>query len=340
MSSFRGGRGRGGSGAGQKRPSHNDPYGKKARTALANSHRFLIPAELVQGIIGKGGQHIKEITAYVREVDPEAKISIYAQCANGEPLMDGAADRVMGIQATVDGLQRALEKMIPHCQFAAKTERRKKLEVRFLAPAHTTSSVIGRGGEIVKRLKEETKSFIQVYTLPLPMSEETVIRMQNFELEDMISTVLRVVEAVAPNKSERPIIFYDPIWFNQGDFGDTGSYVDTFWFQDAISSGQLKLTPYSGRKNHQGPNLGQSSYGEWGDNGGYDGGYGAGAGGYEDYGDSYGPGRGYDASYYPEQGYGGGYGEDYGNYDHLYEDSSYSTPPKRGRGSQRGGRGY
>jgi len=248
----RGGRGRGGA-AGQKRFTPNSGMGgfqgKKQRTALDNVHRFLVPSDRVQVIIGKGGAKIKQATTEIHEVDPEGKVSIYAQQANGQPLDPNACDRVMGIQANMEGLQVALTKIIPDLQYKGHEDKKQKFEVKFMAPAHSTSAVIGKGGEVIKRIKSETKSFIQVYTVSLPQSNETVIRMQNFELADLAKTVLLVVEAISANKASKPIMFYDPISFYQGEYGDTGSCVDALFFQQEISAGRAGLTPYQQKGN-------------------------------------------------------------------------------------------
>ena len=102
-----GGRG-GGHAAGQRGFAQNAGmaggfHGKKQRTCLENMHRFLVSAECVAAVIGKGGTKIKEITSEIHGVDPEGKVSIYAQQANGKPLAPNACDRVMGIPANLEG---------------------------------------------------------------------------------------------------------------------------------------------------------------------------------------------------------------------------------------------
>jgi len=350
---FRGGRGgaRGGRGRGGfKRPAAqafgDDGFhgNQKKRTALQNNHRFLIPADLVQGIIGKGGANIKEVLDAAKQVDSEAKISIYAQCANGDKLMQGAADRVMGVQASKEGLIEALRLLVPKLQYPPPLNKKRKSEIRLMLPAHTGSAVIGKGGATCKQIKQSTdNSFIQVYTLPLPLSGEVVIRIQNFDEEKLIDAVCQVIEQAQPLKEDSPIVFYDPIWFETCAFGDTGSYIDTWWYQDAIKAGTITLTPYSkgvcmynagqqGGFEQQGGYQGgyeqqgyDQSYDQWGGNG-----YDYSQGGYDQ-----GQQGGYDQSAYdPNAGgygsYGGGYGGDYGS-------EGYQQPAAPARGGPRGG---
>jgi len=261
---------------------------KAKKTALENVHRFLIPEDLVRVIIGKGGVKIKAVTAEIQEFYPEGKVSIYSQKGDGSALDPNACDRVMSIQANSEGLVAALNKIIPDLQYETNGDKKQKLEVKYLAPAHTTSAVIGKGGDVIKRIKGETKSFIQVYTLSLPHSNETVVRMQNFELEDLVKTVVQVVEQVAPNKSKQPISFYDPIAFWQGEHGDTGSYVDAVWFQQEIKAGRAGLTPFGKQQNtgYPGGAYGGGAYGA------QQGGYVAQQGGYAAQEGGYGPGYG------------------------------------------------
>jgi len=355
-----GGRGRGGGGF--KRPAAQAFDGEggfqqqKKRTALQNNHRFLIPSDLVQAIIGKGGSNIKEVLEAAKKADPEAKISIYAQCANGAPLMEGAADRVMGIQASKEGLIEALNLLLPKLQYPPPLNKKRKSEIRLMIPAHCGSAVIGKKGETVKLIKTSTdNSFVQVYTVPLPKSEEVVVRIQNFEDAKLIEAVCLVIDHALTIKEDKPIVFYDPIWFPQTEFGDTGSYIDTWWYQDAIKTGTISLTPYKGKGagsynrggfqqggyGQQGEYEQQGGYDQWGGNG-----YDYTQGGYEQ---EYGQQGGYDQSAYDPNGgygaYGAGYGGGYGADGYSYEAAPAAPParggprgggPPRGRGRGRG----
>merc|ERR1719326_900182 len=176
--------------------------------------------------------------------------------------MEGAVDRVMSVQSTVDGLAMALAHLVPSVQIhhnhksfrggrggrgghgGVPGQKSQKLELRLLVPAHCCSGIIGKGGSVIKRIKEETSSYIQVYTQPMPRSEEHCVRIQNFEEADLITTAVKVFESIADIKGKNPITMYDPIFFEHGEYGDTGSYIDTEWYQEALRSGVAKPTPY------------------------------------------------------------------------------------------------
>jgi len=156
-----------------------------------------------------------------------------------------------------------------------------------------------------------------VYTLPLPESEEHCVRIQNFELPDLITTAIRVFEAIAEIKGRTPVIMYDPIYFEHGEYGDTGSLIDSDWYQSAIRAGTAKPTPFKAIRAAMqgGPPAG------YGAGAGYDEGYGYEESyGYETAGAGYDDGYGYDAYGYEDPN--AGYGEEY-----------YAPPPPRPLGA-------
>lgn len=335
----RGGRG----GYGQKRPAESydyEDYGSggggytKKRKIMDDVYRFLVREDLVRAVIGKGGDHIRMIKEEAKSAGIETKVSIYAQGSNGAPLMEGAVDRVMSVQSTGDGLEMALTNLLPSVQIhhnhksfrggrgggGAPGQKSQKLELRLLVPAHCCSGIIGKGGSVIKRIKDETNSYIQVYTLPMPGSEEHCVRIQNFEAPDLIATAVKVFESIADIKGKNPIIMYDPIYFEHGEYGDTGSYIDTEWYQEALRSGVAKPTPFkqirgSSRAAHTAPAAPHAAY------------------------------TGYEEEYeygYEHEGYGYGYDEGYGyaEEEYGYEDYYAYAPPApapraRARGAPR-----
>lgn len=342
------GRGRGaprGRGFGQKRPAESYDYEDyssggggytKKRKIMDDVYRFLVREDLVRAVIGKGGDHIRMIKEDAKAAGIETKVSIYAQGSNGAPLMDGAVDRVMSIQSSVDGLEMALTNLVPSVQIhhnhksfrggrggrggGVPGQKSQKLELRLLVPAHCCSGIIGKGGSVIKRIKEETNSYIQVYTLAMPLSEEHCVRIQNFEAPDLIATAVKVFESIADIKGKNPIVMYDPIYFEHGEHGDTGSYIDTEWYQEALRSGVAKPTPYKQIRGaaRTGMAAGHAAYAyeePYDESGGY---------GYDE-------GYGYGAY---DEGY--GYEEDYG-YDEYYSYAPPAPAPRaRARAAPRG----
>jgi len=342
----RGGGGRGGGGGPvfpQKRPMENygefegDQYGfSKKRKISEDVYRFLVPEQLVRVIIGKGGEHIKSIKEDAQGAGIDTKVSIYAQGTNNVPLEEGSVDRVMSIQSTMEGLEKALEQLLPNLQrntnrVAPGKSSGTKLEIRLIVPAHSCSAIIGKGGTVIKEIKEKTKSYIQVYTNPLPNSEEHVVRIQNFEAPDLVMTAVRVFESIAETKGKAPITMYDPQYWAPGDYGDTGSYIDSDMYQAQLRAAGGVYTKTSG---------------------GYGGGMytkGSGGGGQQSYGGGQ-QGYGGQGGYYEQQPY-----DEYSGYDQSqnygyeyhggYEEPAPAPPmrargrggPPRGRGGPRGG---
>lgn len=318
---------------GQKRPIESYEFDQdyssggytKKRKIMDDVYRFLVREDLVRSIIGKGGEHIKIIKEEAKSHGFETKVSIYAQGSNGTPLMEGAVDRVMSIQSTIEGLGMALMHLLPSLQilrnYRGGTTRgggsygrgSQKLELRLIVPSHCCSGIIGKGGSVIRKIKEETKSYIQVYTLPLPLSEEYCVRIQNFEALDLVTTAVKIFKSIADIKGKNPIIMYDPIFFNHGDYGDTGSYIDTEWYQEALRSGAAQPTPYKALRSGQYP-----AYPAYEDTYEY---------GYDEY-------HGYG---YGDQDYYEGFGYECG--DRYYYDY-YDYPPPVPRGGPLRGRGF
>lgn len=308
----------------------------KKRKIMDDVYRFLVREDLVRAVIGKGGDHIRMIKEEAKEAGIETKVSIYAQSSNGAPLMEGAVDRVMSVQSTAEGLEMALTNLLPSVQIhqnhksfrggrggGLPGQKSQKLELRLLVPAHCCSGIIGKGGSVIKRIKEETNSYIQVYTLPMPNSDEHCVRIQNFEAPDLVSTAVKVFESIADIKGKNPILMYDPIWFEHGEYGDTGSYIDTEWYQEALRSGVAKPTPYKHMRGaarashaHAAPVATHTAYAAYEEE--YDYSY--------DEGYSY----GYDESY--------GYEEDYtqAGYEDYYYAPPEPAPRARARAAPRG----
>ena len=331
-------RGRGRGGFGMKRPmpeaNEYDEFSggfSKKRKIMDDVYRFVVREDLVKVVIGKGGMHIREIKEEAKEQGIDTKVSVYAQCSNGAPLMDGASDRVMSVQTSTDGLTMALNHLIysvqtHHNHKGAKNfgqEKRQKLELRLLVPAYCCSAIIGKGGSVIQKIKEETASYIQVYTLPMPESEEHCVRIQNFEEGDLVATAVKVFEAIADIKGKTPITMYDPIYFEHGEYGDTGSYIDTEWYQDALRSRVAKPTTFRDLRGGA-PPRGGAPRGRGGAP------RGRGAAHVDPYAeDPYAEGPYAEEAAYDESGY--GYEAEYGN-----EESFYPAPRARGRGAPRG----
>ena len=218
------------------------------------THRFLVPEDICSKIVGPDNQNVKKILSAMREKEPSSKLNIYKQKSNGQEIMEGASDRVITIEANAGALAIALHHVIPILQ--AAVDKKGKLEVRMVVPSPAAPSIIGQGGVTVKRIKETLGSFIQIYTLPLPMSEETCIRLLNANLENLVKTCLEISKALSTTKSNVPVVMYDPIWFEQGFFGDTGSFIDSARYQEAIKSGSIKMKPYRGQPESMSLNLG------------------------------------------------------------------------------------
>jgi len=193
----------------------------KKRRIIEDVYRILVPTKLVRTIIGKGGESIKAIKAIV---GGECKISIYAQGTNNSEIPFHSSDRVMSIQASVESLSKILMELVPKLQLFEGG----KVDVRLMIPAHSCSAVIGQKGVNIKQIKEDTtSSFIGVHNDPLPNSEEHIVKVINADLENAVRAVVRIYESIQETKGLQHVTFYDPQIWSRGEYGDTGSYLET-----------------------------------------------------------------------------------------------------------------
>ena len=216
----------------------------RKRQLSDEDYRILIPASLAPKVIGTGGSSIKKINKATKAVDERARIMIYHEQLVGGPLMEGAADRVLGIKAKLEALEIAVKMLIPFLQLPGRSEKKVKSELRLMVPYHCCANVVGTGGSNIKRIQEETGSFIQTYKVSLPYSQERLVRIQHFEVDALLKTAMQIWKSIAAFKKDEPIILYEPIWFEEGSFDNTGSYMDYHFFNPNDAS---SFTHYAGR---------------------------------------------------------------------------------------------
>ena len=187
-----------------------------------DDYRLLVPEFIAPKIIGSGGANIKAIKEAAKAVDDRARIMIYHEQLTGEPLMEGSADRILGIRASPEALENAITMLIPLIQMPRSNKEKKvKLEMRIMIPYFCCANVVGLGGKNLKEIQEETGSFVQTYKESLPHSQERLVRIQHFEADALCITAMKIWKSIAPFKKQQPLVLYEPIWFEPGTYGNT-----------------------------------------------------------------------------------------------------------------------
>lgn len=101
-----------------------------------------------------------------------------------------------------------------------------EVELRLLVHASHAGGIIGRGGQRIKDLRDQTKAGIKVYTTCCPDSTERVIAISG-ALTTVIVAIISILDVILSTPVKGVIKLYDPFNFNTlaaseyGGFGDT-----------------------------------------------------------------------------------------------------------------------
>ncbi|CAE6189290.1 unnamed protein product [Arabidopsis arenosa] len=154
----------------QKRRISNN--GEKINRDELVIYRILCPIDVVGGVIGKSGKVINAIRQ-----NTKAKIKVFDQ-------LHGCSQRVITIYCSVkekheeeidfmkseteplccaqDALLRVYDAIVASDEENIKIDRDDKKECRLLVPASQSSSLIGKAGETIKRIRSRTRASVKV----------------------------------------------------------------------------------------------------------------------------------------------------------------------------------
>ncbi|ESO90069.1 hypothetical protein LOTGIDRAFT_123770 [Lottia gigantea] len=137
-----------------------DPRGKCENIHL----KILVPSIAAGAIIGKGGETIAQVQ---KEAGARVKMS------KANDFYPGTTERVCLIMGPVEAVQKVhyfimekiREKPDPNPKLddsKSNFERHRQVSVKILVPNSTAGMIIGKGGNYIKQIKEETGAYIQI----------------------------------------------------------------------------------------------------------------------------------------------------------------------------------
>ncbi|CAH8867303.1 unnamed protein product [Trichobilharzia szidati] len=204
------------------------------------SIRFLIPGRAAGIMIGKGGENIKKIRSQYNvklnipdsrgperimtiEGDLQAICSIMRDvCPKLKDIMNAKLSdpkRIMGTQAL---RRRGRRSEDPERD---EEEDENMIDFRILVHESQAGSVIGRGGERIKDLRDKFKMrVIKVYQMLAPLSTDRVVQMVA-DPDNVVQCLKAVIEAVesAPPRGRRED--YDAANFSESDALNYGGWL-------------------------------------------------------------------------------------------------------------------
>jgi len=159
--------------------------------------RLLLLERSCGGIIGKGGENITRLrTTYNVNVQmPSAR----------------TVDRPFSVWGTMENCLGVIKEVLAHAnQVPYSTKQQCSIEANLLVQTGMIGSILGKGGERIKEIREATNAKIKIYEECLPGSNERVIAIggdNDQQILIVMTTILNIIKEV-PSKS-RPR-YYDP----------------------------------------------------------------------------------------------------------------------------------
>ena len=101
----------------------------------------------------------------------------------------------------------------------------KDVELRLLIHTSHAGGIIGRGGQRIKELREETKAAIKVFSQCCPQSTERVCAVQG-PVETVIHAIRVVLDVIVATNIKGTVKLYDPFNFDAYSAAEYGGYGD------------------------------------------------------------------------------------------------------------------
>ncbi|XP_050404467.1 RNA-binding protein Pasilla isoform X1 [Patella vulgata] len=142
----------------------NYPDGHSTETGENIHLKILVPSIAAGAIIGKGGETIAQVQ---KEAGARVKMS------KANDFYPGTTERVCLIMGPVEAVQKVhnfimdkiKEKPDPNPKLddtKSNFERHRQVSVKILVPNSTAGMIIGKGGNYIKQIKEESGAYIQI----------------------------------------------------------------------------------------------------------------------------------------------------------------------------------
>lgn len=188
----------------------DDDRGKRHRGGggFRTEIRMLVPSRNAGAVIGKGGSNIKRLRQ-------DFKATIILPDTN-------SPERLLIIAGDCDTICDVLLDIIPMLEEKRPNDDEES-EIRFLIHQSQAGAIIGRGGNKVKEMREDTGAHIKVYTECAPLSTERVVQINGSPrvIVKCFSTIFDIVQSTPPKGPNRQ---YDPCNWDEEYYMDYGGY--------------------------------------------------------------------------------------------------------------------
>jgi len=198
---------------GAKRGADNEEYDEQVSKVAKSDDmevRLLLLERSCGAIIGKGGENITRLR----------------NTYNVNVQMPGTrtVDRAFTVKGTMENCLGVIKEILVHAnQVPYSTNQQCSIEINLLVQTTTIGSILGKGGERIKEIREATDAKIKVYEECLGGSNERVIAIGGDDDQQILialTTILNILKDI-PSKS-RPR-YYDPSNKSNDVMGNMGA---------------------------------------------------------------------------------------------------------------------
>merc|ERR1712142_412335 len=191
---------------GSKRSGEYDEYGEissyKKRPRSGHDHRdkmrFLILGRNCGAIIGKAGENIKRLRK-------ENSININVTDTRQEGVLTLSGDR-----STCVSVFKEVLPMIPESPYPVNPKEKCAFEVNLLVQTDQVGSVIGKGGQRIREIRDESSGKVRVYQDCLPNSNERNVAIGGEDETRVLAALDIILKTLDDHPLKTQVHYYDP----------------------------------------------------------------------------------------------------------------------------------
>lgn len=188
---------------GSKRSSSNyddyaDKGGQKRSRGEAPQMRLLVSGKSCGAVIGRAGENIKKL---------RQEYGIKIKVEDSRP--DGCITLIGDKSACVSVFKEILPSL-KFPPFSVNAQNRCESEINLLVQNDRVGAVIGKSGQKIKEIQDETGAKVRVYPDVLPNSDERVVAIGGESESTVLTSVEVILEALEGRPARRQPMYYDP----------------------------------------------------------------------------------------------------------------------------------
>jgi len=188
---------------GTKRSNDYDEYGevpsyKKRPRGDREKMRFLLIGRYCGAIIGKGGENIKRLRK-------ENSIQVNVTDTRQEGVLTLTGDR-----ASCVSVFKEILPLIPESPYPVNPKEKCAFEVNFLVQSDQVGSVIGKGGQRIREIRDESNGKVRVYQDCLPNSNERIVAIGGEDESRVLAAFDIILKTLEEHPLKSQIVYYDP----------------------------------------------------------------------------------------------------------------------------------